>query len=185
MGCRDALIVLGDKMSNRFNLILCLCLLGLAACAPKEFSPAGEGDVVLTSVDSGGDAEIVTESEPDPEPAATVYPNIEMKIPTCSANTICNVRVLLSRSDLKSISFQWKTHDTKWQENPAIYAQPDKHYVRTSGTVLYVPGDTEEQISIRSLDGFTQIRIPFQWWNCRYNDQPIDCSALQFRLTAG
>lgn len=164
------------------SFVLGLFLLG---CAPANFSPQS-ADVTVNASSQGGDGDLLATGTPTPQPTPTpgpyVYPKITMKIPTCQANSTCRVEVVLDRSDSRSISFEWATNDNKWQENPGVYAQPNVHYVPTGGIVQFNPGSVGESLSIQSLSGFTTIRIPFKWWNCRYNGEIVDCGIFQISL---
>ncbi|MBX3019458.1 MAG: hypothetical protein KF767_16345 [Bdellovibrionaceae bacterium] len=184
--------------AKTFTMISLLALALLStACAPKEFSAASEGELGLKNLGSettGGDGEgelpATGTNTPDPtdptDPSTPVtpviYPQITMKIPTCTSHQNCQVRVVLSRVDGKTVSYRWKTNDTKYTQDPGRYAQPGVHYVATGGTVTFNAGSTLQYKYIQTLSGFTQIDIPFLYGECTYDNRPVDCSVYKFKL---
>lgn len=180
------------KLKTFTTLSLVAFALLTSACAPKEFSAANEGELSLNSLGGGdgtgegGEGELPATGgggEGETETLPVIYPQITMKIPTCTSNQLCEVRVVLSRADAKAVSYKWQTNDTKYLSDPGRYAQPNVHYVPTGGTVLFNPGVTQRPMHIQTLSGFTQIDIPFLYGECTYDHKPVDCSVFKFVLT--
>lgn len=166
-----------------------LMLLAFQNCAPKEFSNSGEGSVSLSSLE-GEDSASPESGEIDasgtaPEiaaPPVLVFPSIQLRIPRCTENQTCNVRVILNRTDARSVSFQWRTFDERARQDPQVYGQPNIHYVPVQGQVNLTPGQTQALMPIQFLNGFISIKVPFQWWDCRYDGKPVACEVYKFTL---
>lgn len=116
---------------------------------------------------------------PNPNDPGNIYPKMTLETPVCQANTDCPVTFRLVKAYDRPLDFYWNTHDTKYTENPAYYGEPNRHYVPKNGYLNFAAGETSKVIYIRSLDILTNIRIPFQWRNCRFGTTYIDCKALQ------
>lgn len=158
------------------------------ACAPQNFK-ADSASTTPGNVEAAGEVGNVT-SEPTPtEPAidpgtSVILPEAYFKITLCQADTKCVVDALLKKSESKSVSFQWHTADTRYMdptlsnEARARTAIPNQHYVPIGGTVTWSPGQTLQKMHIQALNGFTTIDIPFNFWDCRYNNLPISCKVM-------
>ncbi len=166
-------------------IILSLTLLGIAAfqnCAPVKatFSPA---ETVAETVPAAGLGDSTNDSSnpveiPIPATGAEVLPQLSMKVNPCQANTLCVVDFYLSKALADKFSFDWRTNDTKYQQDPAKYAQPNVHYVPAVGVLEFNPGETHRQVKIQALTGFSQILIPLIIDRCMLNSKLMDCQAL-------
>lgn len=194
----------GTLTAKTFTSISLLAIaLFSTACAPKEFSAVSEGEMGLNSLGGdgrttdGGEGELPstgsnpdgTSTDPDSsnptghvDPVSIVYPQITMRIPTCTSNQSCQIQVVLNRADAKRVSYRWQTNDSKFTQDPGRYAQPNLHYVPTGGTVIFNAGSTQQPMTIQTLSGFTQIDIPFLYGECTYDNRPVDCSVFKFML---
>ncbi len=174
-------------------------------CAPTNFAAQQPTEIVDKNICDPNDAKcLANNATPTPAPTGTpgnpgatptpgttptpgatptptnyVYPKMTLETPACNANSMCPVTFKLDKAQTKDLSFNWKTHDTKYTENPQVYGEPGKHYVATSGMLTFAAGETSKVIYIQSLNINMNIRIPFQWWDCKFGGMPLSCQALQ------
>lgn len=112
-------------------------------------------------------------------PGGNIYPKMSLLAPVCQANTMCPVTFRLDKKYDRELSFFWKTDDDKYLEDRTRWGAPNVHYAPTNGFISFAPNQTEVIIHIRSLDVLSTIRIPFEWWDCRFGGNLLDCKTLQ------
>lgn len=173
-------------------------LLSFQNCAPTNFQ-AGQPSDIAQNVDSNGNpidpnnpgnpggnptpTPTPITGNPTPTPGGptdpVIYPKMTLLTPDCQPNTMCPVTFRLDKAHTKALSFDWNTHDTRYQTDPVQFGQPGVHFVSATGSLNFAIGETQKIIYIQSLNITNTIRIPFQWRNCMFGGAPLSCQSLQ------
>ncbi|MGE0526757.1 MAG: hypothetical protein AB7P49_06810, partial [Bdellovibrionales bacterium] len=86
----------------------------------------------------------------------------------------------LDKSYPATTEFDWRTHDTFYQEprqpGEPVHAQPNVHYIPTSGHVIFAPGETVKQVFVENINPDNiEILITIIMSKCSYGGVRDSC----------
>lgn len=110
--------------------------------------------------------------------SSSSLPKMSLSEPPCPPNSLCPAYFTLAQPAAMQLDMQWRTDDTKYQQNAAQFGTPNQHYVPTQGSTSFAPGQSQRQILIQSLNIAPPLVIPFIFFNCKYGGIPVSCADL-------
>ncbi|MDX9730126.1 MAG: hypothetical protein RBT63_00010 [Bdellovibrionales bacterium] len=112
-----------------------------------SFQNCGEPFAVLELVSLGDESSVNA-----PILRGVEYPKISFVPQPCVAGGVCEVRLVSDRVLTESVTGHWRTNDLAWESRPALYAQPNIHYVPAEGFFEMAAGTTSTTLKVNSIN---------------------------------
>lgn len=162
---------------------------GPLAKAPTQDPSAQTNTTNSSSTNAGSNSSAATEpggqqtSAPgtiESPPAIPVLPSgfrVTLEEAPCLSDSDCVLTLAFSSPVTFTVSFDWRTSDSAYLTFP-LFGQPGVNYVSKSGHTIFLPGETRQSITVRSLHFTLAMSIPLQFSNAKLGDAPASATIL-------